>query len=93
LHPGEPFGFICTNGLLPTLGGAVWANAVAEKPIAARTSKTLIVNFPFAGEYTHAKEFGEGNQEAGNSLSVALSKSLSAPCAFARCPTSSPESV
>jgi hypothetical protein len=24
---------------LPTLGGAVWANAVAEKPIAARTSK------------------------------------------------------
>ena len=48
LHPGEPFGFICTNGLLPILGGAVWANAVAEKPIAARTSKTLIVNFPFA---------------------------------------------
>src|SRR6202030_3741051 len=48
LQPGEPFGFICTNGLLPILGGAVWANAVAEKPIAARTSKTLIVNFPFA---------------------------------------------
>jgi hypothetical protein len=47
LHPGEPFGFICTNGLLPILGGALWANAVAEKPIAARTSKTLIVISPF----------------------------------------------
>ena len=33
------------------------------------------------------------NQEAGNSLSVALSKCLSAPCAFARCPTNSPESL
>src|SRR5260370_41911089 len=46
LHPDEPFGFTCTNGLLPTLGGALWANAVAEKPIAARTSKTLIVISP-----------------------------------------------
>src|SRR5260370_17341688 len=69
LHPGEPFGFICTNGLLPTLGGAVWANAVAEKPIAARTSKTLIVNFPFACEYTPAKDLPHPNQYARNTLS------------------------
>jgi hypothetical protein len=46
LHPGEPFGFICTNGLLPTLGDASCANAFAEKQIAARTSKILIVISP-----------------------------------------------
>jgi hypothetical protein len=33
------------------------------------------------------------NQLLGNSLSVALSKCLSASRAFARCPTSSPESL
>jgi hypothetical protein len=35
-----------TSGLLPTLGGALWANAVAEKLIAARSSKTLTVISP-----------------------------------------------
>jgi hypothetical protein len=48
LQPIGSFGFPWVSGLLPTLGGALWANAVAEKPIAARTCKILIVNFPFA---------------------------------------------
>jgi hypothetical protein len=34
--------------LLPILGGALWANAVAEKLIAASISKTLTVIFPSA---------------------------------------------
>jgi hypothetical protein len=46
LHPIGAFGFTCTSGLFPTLGAlglGVCANAVAEKIIAARISKTLII--------------------------------------------------
>jgi hypothetical protein len=46
LHPVGAFGFTCTSGLLPTLGGldlGVCANAVVEKIIAAKISKTLII--------------------------------------------------
>jgi hypothetical protein len=43
LQPIGSFGFTWASGLLPTLGGALWANAVSENPIAARTSKTLMV--------------------------------------------------
>jgi hypothetical protein len=45
LHPVGAFGFTCTSGRLPTLGlGATFcANAVVEKIIAARISKTLII--------------------------------------------------
>ena len=32
--------------MLPTLGDALWANAVAEKQIAKRTSSGFIVIFP-----------------------------------------------
>jgi len=48
LQPIGSFGFTRTTGLLPTLGGAPWANAVAEKQIATRMSSDLIVNLPFA---------------------------------------------
>ena len=42
------FGFTWTNGLLPTLGGALWANAVAGKQMVTRMSSDRIVNLPFA---------------------------------------------
>ena len=46
LHPVGPFCLTCTCGLLPTLGGALCANAATEKLIAARISKTLTVISP-----------------------------------------------
>src|SRR5260370_6769504 len=48
LQPIGSFGFTCTSGLLPTLGGASSANAYAEKQIATKMSKTLIVISPSA---------------------------------------------
>jgi hypothetical protein len=48
LHPIGPFGFTCTSGLLPTFGGALCANAEAEKQTVARTSNMRMVHFPFA---------------------------------------------
>src|SRR5260370_40661093 len=46
LHPVGSFGFTWTSALLPTLGGALCANAAAEKLIATRISKPLIIIFP-----------------------------------------------
>jgi hypothetical protein len=34
--------------LLPTFGGALWANAVDEKKITTRMNSGLIINSPFA---------------------------------------------
>jgi hypothetical protein len=48
LHPIGPFGFTCTSSLLPTFGGALCANAEAEKQTVARTSNMRMVHFPFA---------------------------------------------
>jgi len=48
LQPIGSFGFTWTRGLLPSFGGALWANAVVEKQIATRMNNDLIVNLPFA---------------------------------------------
>src|SRR5467141_2503712 len=46
LQPIGSFGFTCTSGLLPTLGGAACAYALVEKPTAAKMTSALIVVTP-----------------------------------------------
>jgi UDP-N-acetylenolpyruvoylglucosamine reductase len=46
LQPIGATGFTCFSGLPPTLGSALWANAVAEKQIEMRMS--VLHHLPFA---------------------------------------------
>ena len=43
LQPIGSFGVTWKSGLLPTLGGSLWASAVAEKQMATRTNTDFIV--------------------------------------------------
>jgi hypothetical protein len=80
LHPIGPFGFTCTSGLLPTFGGALCANAEAEKQTVARTSNMRMVHFPLAfSPQLHKspyKRTGEGaillRLDAGEAISTSL---------------------
>jgi hypothetical protein len=55
LQPVGSFGFTRTNGLLPTFGGLSLAKAFAEKQIATRMTRALIVIFPFSLKPPHYK--------------------------------------